>query len=309
MQQSAVVRNVVDYFVYLAVRIAVCVVQAVPLSACRSAAGGLATVACDVLKLRRTVIEDNLAIAYGRLSPRERRRMAWQMWEHLFLMVAEIAHAPRKLRRSTWRRYVRVRDLPGVVATLLSRRPKVIVSGHYGNFELSGYILGLLGFPTFTVARTLDNPYLDRWINGFRSATGQFMLPKHGSSADIDRLLEAGASLAVLGDQAAGPKGCWVDFFGRPASTHKAVAVFALANDAPLIVGYARRTGAPLQYEVGFEAVLDPREASPSEATVPAMTLWYSRQLEAIVRRAPHQYWWVHRRWKGEPRPRKARAA
>ncbi len=303
------IRPVVDYLVYLAVRVAVCAVQAVPLSACRSAAAALATFACDVLRLRRDVIEQNLCIAFGQLSTDERRRMAWRMWEHLFLMVAEIAHAPRKLRRSTYLRYIRVRDLPGVAEALLSRRPKVIVAGHYGNFELSGYALGLLGFPTFTVARTLDNPHLDRWINGFRSATGQFMLPKHGSSADIDRLLEAGASLAVLGDQAAGPKGCWVDFFGRPASTHKAVAVFALANEAPLIVGYARRVGGPLEYEVGFEAILDPRELSPAQATVEAITLWYSRQLETIVRRAPEQYWWVHRRWKGEPRSRKNRAA
>ncbi|MEX2188788.1 MAG: lysophospholipid acyltransferase family protein [Pirellulales bacterium] len=302
-------RRIVDYLVYLAVRVAVCAVQAVPLSACRSVAAALATLSCDVLRLRRGVIEENLAIAFGELSPAERRRMAWRMWEHLFLMVAEIAHAPRKLRRSTWRRYIRVRDLSGVVGTLLLRRPKVIVAGHYGNFELSGYVVGLLGFPTFTVARTLDNPHLDRWINGFRSATGQYMLSKHGSSADIDRLLEAGASLTVLGDQAAGPKGCWVDFFGRPASTHKAVAVFALANDAPLIVGYARRIGGPLEYEVGFEAVLDPCEVSPAEATVPAITLWYSQQLETIIRQAPEQYWWVHRRWKGEPPRRKRRAA
>jgi KDO2-lipid IV(A) lauroyltransferase len=87
------------------------------------------------------------------------------------------------------------------------------------------------------------------------------------------------------------------------------VAVFALANDAPLAVGYARRVGGPLEYEVGFEAVFDPREATPAEATVPALTEWYSRQLETIVRRAPEQYWWVHRRWKGEPPRKKARAA
>jgi KDO2-lipid IV(A) lauroyltransferase len=302
-------RTAIDYLVYVAVRVAVCGVQAMPLSACRTAAGTLATLCCDVLRLRRGVIEENLQIAYPNLSAAARRRMAWQMWEHLFLMVAEIAHAPRKLRRSTYRRYVKVRDIEGVVATLLSRRQKVIVAGHYGNFELSGYMLGLLGFPTFTVARTLDNRFLDRWINDFRSATGQFILPKHGSSADIDRFMEAGASLAVLGDQAAGPKGCWVDFFGRPASTHKAVAVFALANDAPLVVGYARRIGGPLEYEVGFEAVLDPRELSPAEATVPAITLWYSQQLETIVRAAPEQYWWVHRRWKGEPPRKKVRAA
>jgi Kdo2-lipid IVA lauroyltransferase/acyltransferase len=303
------VRHAADYLVYLAVRIAVCCVQAIPLRACRSAAGMLATLCTDVLRLRQNVIAENLAIAYPELSPAQVRRMTWEMWEHLFLMVAEIAHAPRKLRRSTYRRYVRVHDIDRLVSTLLLRRPKVIVAGHYGNFELSGYLLGLLGFPTFTVARTLDNPFLDRWINSFRSATGQFMLPKQGSSADIDRLLEAGASLAVLGDQAAGTKGCWVDFFGRLASTHKAVAVFALANEAPLVVGYARRLGEPLHYEVGFAAGVDPREMPAAEATVTGITTWYSRHLEAIIRQAPQQYWWVHRRWKGEPPKAKRKAA
>ena len=51
-------------------------------------------------------------------------------------------------------------------------RPTVIICGHYGNFELSGYVLGLLGFPSYTIARPLDNPYLDRFINEFRGLTG-----------------------------------------------------------------------------------------------------------------------------------------
>ena len=41
--------------------------------------------------------------------------------------------------------------------------------------------MGLFGFPTYTVARRLDNPYLDRFVNEFRGRTGQFMLPKQGS--------------------------------------------------------------------------------------------------------------------------------
>jgi KDO2-lipid IV(A) lauroyltransferase len=309
MMRQRFVRETVDFLVYVAIRIAVCIVQAMSLKQCRAAAGKLATLANDVLKLRRGVIEENLRIAFPALTDAQRRRMAWEMWEHLFLMVAEIAHAPRKLRRSTWRRYVTVRDMGEVVRVLLDRRPTVLVAGHYGNFELSGYIIGLLGFPTFTVARTLDNRFLDRWVNSFRSATGQYMLPKHGSSAEIDHYLEQGASLAVLGDQAAGPKGCWVDFFGRPASTHKAVAVFALANEAPLAIAYARRTSGPMHYELGFEGVADPRELSPAQAQVGPLTQWFSRQLERVIRIAPQQYWWVHRRWKGEAPLRKAKAA
>ncbi|MEX0586970.1 MAG: lipid A biosynthesis acyltransferase [Pirellulales bacterium] len=303
----ALVRHLLEY---LLVRVFVCVVQALRPETCRTVAGGLATLACRVLRLRRSVIDENFAIAFPELSAAGRRRLEWQMWEHLFLMIAEIAHAPRRIHRSNWRRLIHVSDLPRIVGLLLDKRPKVIVAGHFGNFELSGYVLGLLGFPTFTVARPLDNPYLDRFVHRFRSATGQHMLSKHGSSAEIDRMLSGGGMLAVLGDQAAGPKGCWVNFFGRPASTHKAVAVFALANDAPLALGYARRVGLFLEYELGLAGVADPQQMSAEEASVHGLSQWFNHQLERVVRLAPEQYWWVHRRWKGEgPRRKLQRAA
>jgi KDO2-lipid IV(A) lauroyltransferase len=194
------------------------------------------------------------------------------------------------------------------VGFLLEDRPKVFVAAHFGNFELNGYVLGMWGFPTFTVARPLDNPYLDRFVNRFRGSTGQFMLPKQGSSLAVDQLLSRGGMLAVLGDQAAGAKGCWVDFFGRPASTHKAIAVFALANHAPLSVGFARRRDATLQYEIGIEATVD-TVAQPELADVTTLTTWFTRHVEALIRRHPDQYWWVHRRWKGEPPARRGKRA
>ncbi len=67
-------------------------------------------------------------------------------------------------------------------------------------------------------------------------------------------MLEGHGTLGVLADQHAGNKGCWVEFFGRPASTNKAIAVFALSNDAAVMVGYARRLGRPLHYEMAMEA-------------------------------------------------------
>jgi KDO2-lipid IV(A) lauroyltransferase len=228
------------------------------------------------------------------------------MWEHLFLMLAEIAHFPRKVHDTNWRDYIHFKNEAQMMRLLFSSRPKVFVSGHYGNFELAGYTMGLFGFPTFTVARPLDNPFLDRFVNHFRALKGQYVLPKQGSAQEAADLLEGRGTLGVLGDQHAGPKGCWVDFFGRPASTHKAIAVFALTNDAPLMVGFARRIGKPLHYEMGLETTIDPQTMPAELKEVRALTVWFTERLEEIVRAAPEQYWWVHRRWKDQ-RPRKAK--
>src|SRR5690606_37820081 len=126
------------------------------------------------------------------------------------------------------------------------------------------------GFPTVTVARTLDNPYLDRFLNDFRQATGQYIVPKNGTADRLARFQDRGAKLCLLGDQAAGKKGCWVDFFGRPASTHKAIALFSLGSGNPLMISYSYRIGGPLQYESGMSVLADPQAADYNLGSVPA---------------------------------------
>jgi KDO2-lipid IV(A) lauroyltransferase len=298
-----------DYAVYLVVRSLVCVVQAVRLETAEKCAVALAWFFCRVVPIRRKVIDGNLQIAFPDWPLERRRQTARAMWEHLFLMVAEIAHASRKIHVTNWRRHVRLVNARPMIAALVDERPCVLVTGHYGNFELSGYVLGMFGFPTYTVARPLDNPHLNRFVNRFRGSRGQHILPKQGSGPEIAEMLAAGGTLALLADQSAGPRGCFVPFFGRPASTHKAIAVFGLHHDAPLVLGYARRRGRPLCYDMGAETVIDPRGLGNASSPVQTLTERFSRGLEAVIRHDPDQYWWIHRRWKETPPVRKARQA
>ncbi len=166
------------------------------------------------------------------MSADQRLRLARRMWEHLFLLVLEVAHTPRKIHETNWRDYVRLTNEAELVRRLIEDRPVLVVSAHLGNFEVGGYVLGVLGFPTYTVARTLDNPYLDAFLNDFRGRTGQHIIPKNGGYDQIVDVLARGGTMTFLADQYAGPKGCWVEFFGRPASAHKAIALLALDNNA-----------------------------------------------------------------------------
>lgn len=298
-------RNITNFSVYLLIRILIAIIQALPLSACERVAELLATLFGRVLRVRGHVVDKNLRIAFPSMTAVERDTITWQMWRHLILMIAEIAQTPRKVHETNWKEHSHIVNQEQFVRTLLSGRPLVLISGHFGNFELGGYLMGLFGFPTYTVARELDNPYLDRFVNDFRGRTDQYMLPKKGSGADIQKVLERGGILTLLGDQAAGQRQCWVDFFGKPASTHKAVSVFSLGNNAPTMVSYARRVGKPLHYEVGPTAICDPGDPNFEFGTVPLLAQWYTDHLEKLVRESPGQYWWLHRRWKGEPGVRK----
>lgn len=300
-------QNALDYLVYVIVRCGICGLQFTSLEAAEGYSRWLARLLSDWMPVRRRVVLDNLSKAFPELTPKEQRKLTRRMWRHLILMIFEIAHAHRKIRNVTWRKYVHLVNEREMVARLLEDRPTVIVSGHFGNFEVAGLLLGLMGFASFTIARPLDNPFLHRFFLKLRGRFGQFILPKEGVAPFVEHVLKNNGVLTVLGDQHGGPKGCWVDFFGQPASCHKALAVFSLTGDAPMMVSFNRRRSRALQFELGLQASADPRSLTEAQQSVKGLTQWYNQQLESIIRRDPDQYWWLHRRFRGEP-PIRAKA-
>ncbi|MBL8889433.1 MAG: lysophospholipid acyltransferase family protein [Planctomycetaceae bacterium] len=287
-----------DYAVYLLVRFVFCVIQIIPLAWCDNLSKGLASILNDRIRFRQSLIRENLLHALPGRSDQEYRQISFEMWRHLILMGCEIAHAPRLVHDSNWRQYFSIADRRTLVRFFLDSRPVVLVAGHFGNFELGGYLCGILGNPTYTVARTLDNPFLHRFINDFRERSGQFILPKDGSSDLIEAALASGKTMTLLGDQYAGEKGIWTDFMGRPASCHKALALFTLSSGAPMVVVACRRTDGPLRLAVDFGGVVDPNHLPEELQSVRGLTQWYNEKIAAQAQADPEQYWWVHRRWK-----------
>jgi KDO2-lipid IV(A) lauroyltransferase len=185
----------------------------------------------------------------------------------------------------------------------------IFLSGHYGNWEMAGYLFGLYGYPTYSVARTLDNPYLERYLRAFRERTGQHLIPKKGGYDQMLEVLQSGRVLSMLADQDAGPRGLFVDFFGRPASTHKAIALLAIEHQTPIVVGVARRLGTEFKYEIRCEEIIEPTELDGSTDDVLLLTQRYTSALERLIRQDPSQYLWLHRRWKHQPSVKKKRAS
>ena len=113
----------------------------------------------------------------------------------------------------------------------------------------------------------------------------------------------------MVGDQDAGPRGLFVDFFGRPASTFKSIALLSLNYQAPIFVFGAARVGEPMRYRVYLEDLILPEDYASHPDAPRAITERYTRALERLVRRHPEQYFWLHRRWKHQPKPKEARRA
>ncbi len=299
-------RRALDYLVYLAIRLLVGVAQALTIEQSYAFSRLLAAVLYRVDARHRKIGLENLRQAFGdRYTELERDQVVRGVYRHFCMMLMEILHIPRKLHPTTWRERITLVGEDMAVDRLLKGGPIIMLSGHFGNWEMAGYLFGVFGFPPHSVARALDNPFLDGFLRRFRERSGQRMIAKKGGYDQMLAVLRGGGVLSFLADQDAGERGMFVEFFGRPASTHKAIALLALEHRAPVVIGYARRVGPGFRYEVGCEEVIEPDEWTGTADDARLLTQRYTRTLESIIRRDPEQYLWLHRRWKHQPKPKK----
>ena len=292
-------------------RAAVCVLQFLSVRQTVRLARAVGWLLVDLLPARWTrahVAAENIRRAFGaEMTDDEVRDLTRRMWVHLVRVVAEMVQVPRKMNLTNCRECLVFRGRSAVVEALTRDRPVMILGGHFGNWEFSLGTFGLFGFPMGLIAREMDNPYLHDWFVRTREVFGHRLYLKKGNFDGITDLMSAGGNLMLLGDQDAGKRGVFVDFFGTPASTFKSIALMAMEYRAIIVVGYGVRlpddelNSRWVRYEIGCEDIIDVTQIDAADE-VREITERYTRALERAIRRAPEQYFWVHRRWKTEPK-------
>ena len=300
-QQNKQTRTKLDFAVYLALRMLITIIQAVDMQRADRYCQLFASLFIR-FKIRSKLIHENLQRVFPAWQSPQIATTQHGMWLHLLRLICEIAQAPRKIHRTNWYEHFRIPNRPKLLSFIFDSRPKLIVTGHFGNFEIAGFLNGKFGLPSSTIARELDNAYLHDFIESFRSTGGQHFISKNSGAAKIQQVLDGGDTLVMLADQDAGKRGVWVDFLGHPASCHKALALFTLSSGAPMMVVCNRRLAQPLQFELQRIDSIDPDVQGDARLdSVEAVTRWYNGCLEQSIRENPSQYWWVHRRWREPP--------
>ena len=175
----------------------------------------------------------------------------------------------------------------------------LLFSGHFGFWELQGIAHPLALPPMSVLARPLDNPYLHQLLEQTRTRTGNGVIYRRGAVRRVLRALQANEVVAVMIDQHIQPADAvTVEFFGQPASTTAALATLALRTDAALIPVFALPLGDG-RYRMIYDAPVEPPPATSSDP-VRELTQRCTDVLEMYVRRHPHLWLWMHRRWRDE---------
>jgi len=223
-------------------------------------------------------------------------------FENLVMLTVDILFTPRLVTKDNWRHYSRFTKAERIKWMMKEGKGMLIVTGHYGNFEIGGYMMGLFGFNGYSVARPLDNQYLNRYLYGLRQRRGLKLIDKKGAARLLPEIARSGGTLGFIADQDAGKKGIFVDFFGRKASTYKSIGLLAITYNLPIAVGSCRRVDDRFFFEFKSTRLIFPQDWADKEDPLLWVTAEYTKGIEESVREDPTQYWWVHRRWKTQPR-------
>jgi len=245
---------------------------------------------------------DNLRASF----PEKSEEWIWQTgkrsFEHIAMLAVDVIFTPRLVKKNNRLDYSRYRNVERVKWMMQEGKSIILVTGHYGNFEIIGYILGLFGFESYNIARPLDNKYINDYLYSVRKRVGQKIIDKKGAVQEMERIVKKGAALGFIADQDAGQKGIFADFFGRKASTYKSIGLLAITYALPIVIGYSRRIGNRFYFEIAVNRVIFPEQWKDTEDPLRWVTAEYTKAIEDFVRQDPSQYWWLHRRWKHRPK-------
>lgn len=251
---------------------------------------------------------ENLRHAYPEMPDEQLESIVRRCFQHWTMLAIEVLLTPRLITVWTWAKYVKLADIAPALRVLLDKRGCIMVTPHFGNFELLGYTLAMAGLPITALMRPFDNEYLNDYLLDRRQRSGLTLLYKKGAMARAPEVLRDGGSLCFIADQDAGKKGAFVDFFGRKASAYKSIALLAMEFGVPIIVGCAQRVGSGFQYEIRADRIIRPEEWADKPDEVRWITQEFSTAMERQIREAPEQYLWMHRRWKTRPRSERVQA-
>ena len=250
------------------------------------------------LGLRRGVAEDNLAQAFPEWSAEHRRHVLHEHYREVGRVAMEYPRLP-EMARAPWGEFVmRPEGLEHLERARDLKRGVVMMTGHFGNFELMGAAIGKV-VPVQFLVRPLSNPRVDRWVVQGRIAAGVGVISADTQVRRVYERLRENDVVAMVADQDARRHGVFIPFLGRPASTALGPVRVALATGAPIVMAFILRRPDG-RHEITVEPPF-PREVRGAPDAVLQLTQMHVARVEAWVRRRPEHWLWLHRRWKTPP--------
>ena len=291
-----------DALVYRSARLLLALLRVLPRPLALRLLGGLGRTWARLGGPRSEVAAINLAIAFPDADPQTRRRILIDSFARLAESLVDLAYIDG-LDDERSRRLVAIEGLEHLEGALAGGRGAIMLTAHFGSFELFQTACAARGIPASVVHREQDNAGVERILSELRTGAGVEMLPRGSAARGVLRALRRNRVVGMTLDQdTPRDEGVFVPFFGRPACTRSAPARIAMKTAAPVVPGFLFRSADGLSHVVRFGAPLEMIPAGDdADAAVIENLRRMSAAIEDAVRAAPDHWYWVHRRWRTAP--------
>ncbi len=253
-----------------------------------------------VFRYRRQVILSNLHRVYGEKLPLPERKFLHEIYKNFVFLWMEFLQL-NHFSPETVQNFMNIKN-PEVIEHLKNRDKGVILySGHFGNFEWLGQAMALQGLPIRAIAKKQSNEKVDRFITKLRERFGARIVYTRQAMSVCQKALMNKELVAIAFDQDARQRGVFVDFLGQPSSTAVGTAVLHLRTNAEIVLLIALRKDYA-KFDVFAKIIEPPTRTGDLEQDILNITQKITSEFEVWVRKYPEQWFWVHRRWKTQPK-------
>jgi Kdo2-lipid IVA lauroyltransferase/acyltransferase len=284
---------------YLLTRGIQAVVSGMPVGLADRFGAGVGSLVHAPLRIRRGVVLANLRRAFPEAGEAWIRRTARAAYRHLGRETAATMRLAKLSAEAVIERTEMV-GWEGFRSAVEAGRGLVLMTGHFGNWEMGAASIAVRGVPFSAVVQRQSNLLVDASIEANRHRLGVATIERAEASRQVPRALRSGHVVGLVSDQDAGHSGLWVPFLGIPSSTARGPALFALRHGSPVFTIAAFRVPGEPRYRVVLEEVPVQRSGSLAD-DVFRLTAELNARLEEAIRAAPEQYFWFHKRWKTRP--------
>ena len=245
------------------------------------------------LDIRKAVAYKNIKIAFPDSTSEYYNRILKNTYKHYGIMVVEFLRMPY-LTQNSFRRIVQFEN--DTLKLLKSNQNGIIVTAHFGNWEMIQAALNLNGIKLTSVAQTQKNKGANKFITWARNKTKTPIIFKNVPIKSMFRSLETGY-LGLASDQYAGTTGVNVNFFGKTTSTPKGAAIFHIKTGLPILVGFCKLQP-DFTYSISFQQLKINDLSENIEEASRSINQAFSSILENAIKQNPEQYFWFHRKWR-----------
>ena len=258
----------------------------------------LASFLLNPLKLiapRRTVAEKNIALVFPEKTEEERKKILYESYDSMIWTGIEMLawqRDPSLVDKWT----VKIEGKEYLDEAFANGKGAIALSAHVGNWEHGAAWVGR-NCKAFGVVRHSDSPFQKELINNLRLSTGLRILGKEEPMTRAIGILKKNEMLGLLSDQHGGREGTMIPFFGQMTSTVQGAAVFAWLTGAQILPIQSLRLE-PFCFKIIIDPPIKWEKGPDRDSTVRDLTMQANIELEKMIRRAPGQWLWQHRRFR-----------